>query len=1526
MKKIIKKIGNQLISFLATFSLIINLSQPLLIVYAEDLSTEEGTVEEVSSEDETTGEESASEEEPAAEEEPVEEEEATVEEEPAVEEQEDELASDNPEDAAIEVIEEGTPEEVIEEPADEEPVTEEPAAEGEQVLEEDLAPVDAEGTNVEEEESTVCFNEDEPINSSTESDWAVDEEKAETVNKVELGKKYEFPLNTEVSVTFTCLPTNEEQRSNLKIERIAIEELNLPEGYMSATPYAYDIDTDMEEGSFVYELTLPNDEMVDTDVSYIEKEKDEEITKDDIKDIEEEKIEGDDSTVTVKDLDHFSIWIVWANLTLFPEFSGATQVIAYPGESVQATLRVGTDGSPSNNNWQSLRYAIEGQSPVCLDGPNFGYSGYHSYNFSVTAPSTVGIYDISFRAYGSNGCSGGSSGVETLTNGITVVSSTAIPFFESFGTSESNSVPDWPENEPAVIHSGSGENAPIDGKYAKIGEDGFICRAFSAVGLNNLALSYFWNGDEDAESNDYGRVEYQLGTTCDRTTGWTELERHRLSDMSWNNESYDLPNVLDNKVFSLRFRNDASQDDEYFRVDSVSIATKTGSLEVTKVVDWSGTSPNTGRYFQICVSPVDSDSRDCKSIDYDGGVLTWDNLASGSYRVLETNPGGEWTVLIESETVGVAEGQVATATVTNTFIPPTITINAYKIMCDDESYLPNWGRGGSLNGRQTPITQSIAQNWVDTSEGHCYFEPSWLFQWGTPTAPNPGDNTGVSSNPKWHTFGPTDSSGLATVSLSRDEVTASSNLWMREVWQEGYIPFTYGIEGGNSNNVSAEMYCHVDALNYDNWDRIDKVSFGETYTCIAWNVPTGDIHGYKWLDSNADGDFNSCDVSNTEVSSPLLRSLMTEIDPQPAQECEELLGDWTIYIDENLNGDLDDGEPRTTTEDDPQSEHFGWYWFEDLIPGTYRVCEIEKEGWQQTYPARGGCHDVTIPDNNPNRFAVSQNAVYAPEYPFGNVPTDVELQITKSNDTGGTPVASGDSIIFTMTIKALRGSVFGVNLTDLLPDNIKYMSSSWTGTSSVHGNLAGLLTEPTYASPGTWSLGEIEENEVITLTYIGTVQDGTDSGKYKDLAWAKGENIVGDTVLAVAVPADVGTNFVGTDVLVLNYIEPDAAEIDVEENKIVVGEVLGASTFLPATGSDTNWIYAAFIALIIGLVNILMGVLLMKKKITLPKFSLGMKVFGLVILGAFIFSPKANAAALLVRIEEPAATANRPFGITFVVQDLLDRQVSAQCFMQRPSEGGFSDFGPVYPLGSGGDSEICDVTSSELTEEGSYKFKVVATAADSPDEVVDSDEVTVDYDGEGPERPRHIEVNKVNSCKYEIEVKTHSDGGTAKIEVYADDDLNIEVNDGSKIKDYSMGPDEEYDFDYEVYGTDCDKDWFFATRAFDSFGNPSDVRVQEVDDIETITTETTDEGTEVTEGAIPTEGGSILGEQTGEEGSVVGEVLGEGTESEDATMGEEVTDDLGGGLLKSKVFWAVLILLALVLLNVLRKKIKNQKK
>ncbi|MCA9185751.1 MAG: VCBS repeat-containing protein [Planctomycetales bacterium] len=113
-----------------------------------------------------------------------------------------------------------------------------------------------------------------------------------------------------------------------------------------------------------------------------------------------------------------------------------------------------------------------------------------------------------------------------------------------------------------------------------------------------------------------------------------------------------------------------------------------------------------------------------------------------------------------------------------------------------------------------------------------------------------------------------------------------------------------------------------------NNDAIVGVDFGNTREnrtpngsapVLASVAGGGAIHGSKWNDLNGNG--------VREANEPGIPG-------------------WTIYIDSNRNGQLDNNERST------QTDEAGNYWFMDLPPGLHMVSELPQAGWSQTYPTQ----------------------------------------------------------------------------------------------------------------------------------------------------------------------------------------------------------------------------------------------------------------------------------------------------------------------------------------------------------------------------------------------------------------------------------------------------------------------------------------------------------------------------------------------------------------------------------------------
>ena len=84
-------------------------------------------------------------------------------------------------------------------------------------------------------------------------EWVADGNKQTTGSSVVLGKKYVAPQNNQVTVTFTKLPEN---AGKLSIEEITLSDEQVASLHALSNK-AYDITSDMADGTFAYTMTLP---------------------------------------------------------------------------------------------------------------------------------------------------------------------------------------------------------------------------------------------------------------------------------------------------------------------------------------------------------------------------------------------------------------------------------------------------------------------------------------------------------------------------------------------------------------------------------------------------------------------------------------------------------------------------------------------------------------------------------------------------------------------------------------------------------------------------------------------------------------------------------------------------------------------------------------------------------------------------------------------------------------------------------------------------------------------------------------------------------------------------------------------------------------------------------------------------------------------------------------------------------------------------------------------------------------------
>lgn len=97
---------------------------------------------------------------------------------------------------------------------------------------------------------------------------------------------------------------------------------------------------------------------------------------------------------------------------------GGSSVTTLPNTPINAVVNVTLT---RGGQWHGTEYRIGSGAWVCLDTTNHDSVGTHTESFSITAPASIGVYDVDFRATENSTNCGGSYSSYTLTNGITVL-------------------------------------------------------------------------------------------------------------------------------------------------------------------------------------------------------------------------------------------------------------------------------------------------------------------------------------------------------------------------------------------------------------------------------------------------------------------------------------------------------------------------------------------------------------------------------------------------------------------------------------------------------------------------------------------------------------------------------------------------------------------------------------------------------------------------------------------------------------------------------------------------------------------------------------------------------------------------------------------------------------------------------------------------------------------------------------------------------------------------------------------------
>ena len=259
--------------------------------------------------------------------------------------------------------------------------------------------------------------------------------------------------------------------------------------------------------------------------------------------------------------------------------------------------------------------------------------------------------------------------------------------------------------------------------------------------------------------------------------------------------------------------------------------------------------------------------------------------------------------------------------------------------------------------------------------------------------------------------------------------------------------------------------------------------------------------------------------------------------------------------------------------------------------------------------------------------------------------------------------------------------------------------------------------EPTYASPGTWQLGDLAKDEIITLTYKAKIGDQSDPGVYPDMVWATGtseQSVVTEGQLAIYSPCrpqlyrrnrwrqlwrqprslwrwQLCWHTSGS-----SRWSDTSQRVSSQSNWRKQGSVLGASTELPATGA-----HAWLTIILLPAQWLAQRSTPFEKRLKRPGSLVGVMVSSWVA----CYWPNQRRQPLLVRIEAPyntssiyindASTGQTDMKVDFVAPQYWRHSITAQC-QQQKDNGSWSNITTVFTPKAGGNFWIPEAKDPKM--------------------------------------------------------------------------------------------------------------------------------------------------------------------------------------------------------------------------------------
>ncbi len=240
-----------------------------------------------------------------------------------------------------------------------------------------------------------------------------------TSANVVLNQEYRFPLNEEVRVTFTKLPSESSPLSIQEIQLSAAQQKALG----TTAIVAYDVTTAMKDGEFAFDLRLPSVSSENKDVSVKFAETISELAT--AKTAENELTVNDNGDVTVKNLDHMTIFVVVNPLPSGVVNGGGCLVSSISGvcyDNLQSAIDSASVGDTidllSNIN---IGQRININKSITIDGHNFTvYPTFIKTSSSNNSSFGISSSNITIKNLKIDGVGG------TLLHGINIYMATGV--------------------------------------------------------------------------------------------------------------------------------------------------------------------------------------------------------------------------------------------------------------------------------------------------------------------------------------------------------------------------------------------------------------------------------------------------------------------------------------------------------------------------------------------------------------------------------------------------------------------------------------------------------------------------------------------------------------------------------------------------------------------------------------------------------------------------------------------------------------------------------------------------------------------------------------------------------------------------------------------------------------------------------------------------------------------------------------------------------------------------------------------